>query len=94
MFCSKSFHSLLTFYAFRSAASDVAYQNRKDSGRIVLRYTGKNFNGGGNEASKTETLRKAHLEKMYADDFKNLVQYGTEKETEQTEGGNSHAFDI
>ncbi|MCP9258223.1 DNA polymerase alpha subunit B [Dirofilaria immitis] len=76
----------LSFTPIRKSVSDVAYQNRKDSGKVVLKFTGKNFIGKRNGTTKNGNICKVVVEKLYNDDYKNLLQYGAEKDLEQVEG--------
>ncbi|KAM3723083.1 DNA polymerase alpha subunit [Dirofilaria immitis] len=75
----------LSFTPIRKSVSDVAYQNRKDSGKVVLKFTGKNFIGKRNGTTKNGNICKVVVEKLYNDDYKNLLQYGAEKDLEQVE---------
>ncbi|VDO45361.1 unnamed protein product, partial [Onchocerca flexuosa] len=75
----------LSFTPIRKSVPDVAYQNRKDSGKIIGKFTGKNFTTKRNDATKGNNVCKVVVEKMYTDDYKNLFQYGAEKDLEQIE---------
>ncbi|CAG9535205.1 unnamed protein product [Cercopithifilaria johnstoni] len=69
----------------KKSTSDVAYQNRKDSGKLIVKFTGKNFTAKRNNETKGSNICKVTVEKLYADDYKNLLQYGAEKDLEQVE---------
>ncbi|KAL4003344.1 DNA polymerase alpha/epsilon subunit B family protein [Acanthocheilonema viteae] len=75
----------LAFTPIRKSTSDVAYQNRKDSGKIIMKFTGKNFTTKRNDRTKGSNVCKVIVEKLYTDDYKNLLQYGAEKDLEQIE---------
>lgn len=65
---------------------DAIYQNRKDSGKIIVKFTGKNFLTERNGTAKCCKTSKVVVEKLYTDDYKYLSQYGAEKDLEQVEG--------
>uniref|UniRef100_A0A8R1Y156 DNA polymerase alpha subunit B n=1 Tax=Onchocerca volvulus TaxID=6282 RepID=A0A8R1Y156_ONCVO len=75
----------LSFTPIKKSVSDVAYQNRKDSGKIIGKFTGENFTAKRNDATKGNNVCKVVVEKIYTDDYKNLFQYGAEKDLEQVE---------
>ncbi|VDK85612.1 unnamed protein product [Litomosoides sigmodontis] len=74
----------LAFTPIRKSLSDAAYQSRKDSGKIIVKLTGKNFTAKRNGA-KGSNVCKVTVEKLYTNDYKNLIQYGAEKDLEQIE---------
>uniref|UniRef100_A0A0R3RYD7 DNA polymerase alpha subunit B n=1 Tax=Elaeophora elaphi TaxID=1147741 RepID=A0A0R3RYD7_9BILA len=75
----------LAFTPIRKSASDSAYQNRKDSGKIIVKFTGKNFTAKRKNGNEGGNVCKVIVEKLYTDDYKNLLQYGAEKDLEQAE---------
>uniref|UniRef100_A0A1I8EUL5 DNA polymerase alpha subunit B n=1 Tax=Wuchereria bancrofti TaxID=6293 RepID=A0A1I8EUL5_WUCBA len=75
----------LAFTPIRKSVSDAAYQNRKNSGKVVIEFTGKNFSAKINDRIKGSNECKVVVEKLYTDDYKNLLQYGAEKDLEQVE---------
>ncbi|EFO26626.2 DNA polymerase alpha subunit B family protein [Loa loa] len=75
----------LAFTPIKKSISDAVYQNRKDSGKIIVKFTGKNFTAKGSDGVKYDNVCKVVVERLYADDYKNLLQYGAEKDLEQIE---------
>ncbi|KAK6102034.1 DNA polymerase alpha/epsilon subunit B family protein [Brugia pahangi] len=75
----------LAFTPIRKSVSDAAYQNRKNPGKVVVEFAGKNFTAKINNRTKDSNECKVVVEKLYTDDYKNLLQYGAEKDLEQVE---------
>lgn len=51
-----------------------------------MKLTGKNLITKRNDGAKGSNVCKITVEKLYTDDYKNLIQYGAEKDLEQVEG--------
>uniref|UniRef100_A0A915PZ82 DNA polymerase alpha subunit B n=1 Tax=Setaria digitata TaxID=48799 RepID=A0A915PZ82_9BILA len=75
----------LSFTPIRKSVPDTAYQNRRDSGKIILKVTGKNFTLKQNDTIGSSSLRKVVVEKAYTDNYKNLIRFGGEKDIGQAE---------
>lgn len=51
-----------------------------------MKFTGKTFTAERTDRTNSSNISKVIVEKLYTDDYKNLLQYGAEKDLEQAEG--------